>query len=128
MRRPTVDDVLLARVFLLVLVAVGGYCFCLPRPAATISLPPCPCYQLTQVPCPGCGMTRACMRLVQGDLTGAWCHHPFSLVVVGLAIGVAVVPTWLRSVWQQLPWWLRNTVVAAAFVLLLGHWLWRLTG
>lgn len=36
----------------------------------------CPIYRLTGVPCPGCGMTRALMRLCVFDFASAWYYHP----------------------------------------------------
>ena len=40
----------------------------------------CPTYSCTGLYCPGCGMTRAGMALVQGDFSSAFSHHPFSLL------------------------------------------------
>ncbi len=47
----------------------------------------CPVFRVTGLRCPGCGMTRALLALVRGDVAAAFGHHPLSLVVlpVGLA-------------------------------------------
>lgn len=50
----------------------------------------CPFANLTGHPCPGCGMTRAALRLVQGDLLGALRLHPLSPLCVPVALVVAL--------------------------------------
>lgn len=37
----------------------------------------CPAVLITGLPCPGCGMTRAFIRLLHLDFAGAWQMHPF---------------------------------------------------
>jgi hypothetical protein len=49
--------------------------------------PACPVAFFLRVPCPGCGLTRATLRLAQGDLAGALAFHP--LVPVALPLVVA---------------------------------------
>ncbi|MFO0659517.1 MAG: DUF2752 domain-containing protein [Polyangiaceae bacterium] len=39
-------------------------------------IPVCPTSILLHQPCPGCGLTRATLRLLQGDLSGALAWHP----------------------------------------------------
>ncbi len=46
----------------------------------------CPFRLATGGYCPGCGMTRAVGRLIQGDLTGSWQMHPFLLLLVGQVV------------------------------------------
>ena len=41
----------------------------------------CPLLRVFSIPCPGCGMTRACLRLVMLDFAGAWYYHPLVFVV-----------------------------------------------
>ena len=41
---------------------------------------------MTGYPCPGCGMTRAALRLLRFDFLGAWEMHPFIYAVVILVI------------------------------------------
>ena len=36
----------------------------------------CPIKELTGIPCPGCGMTRAYLSLLQGDISAAFAFHP----------------------------------------------------
>ena len=37
----------------------------------------CPTVLFTGLPCPGCGMTRAFVKLLHLDFAGAWTMHPF---------------------------------------------------
>lgn len=48
----------------------------------------CPWKAATGLPCPGCGLTRASIWLVRGDIAGALKFHPFAPVAV---IGIALV-------------------------------------
>lgn len=57
-----------------------------------------PCYftQLTGLPCPGCGMTRAASAWMRGDISAALRLHPFSplLIIIGILISAgALLPT-----------------------------------
>jgi len=42
----------------------------------------CPVAELLGVPCPGCGLTRAALALVAGDVAGALRLHPLSLALI----------------------------------------------
>lgn len=48
----------------------------------------CPFALLTGTACPGCGLTRAGVALVRGDVAGAFAFHPL-VVPVALALGAA---------------------------------------
>ena len=37
---------------------------------------PCVYLHFLHIPCPGCGMTRACLRALQLDFAGAFSSHP----------------------------------------------------
>ena len=37
---------------------------------------PCVYLYFLHIPCPGCGMTRACLRALQLDFSGAFSYHP----------------------------------------------------
>ena len=73
--------------------------------AASILLPPpgldgqighvpslCPFYNLTGLPCPGCGLTRAFVCLGHGQWREAWHWHPLALPIL-----LIFVLLWLRS-------------------------------
>jgi len=50
----------------------------------------CPILQFTGIPCPGCGMTRSFLALIQGDLKGAIAFHIFGPFVFAACIGFAI--------------------------------------
>jgi hypothetical protein len=62
--------------------------------AALAGAPLCPMAALLGIPCPGCGLTRATLALLHGNLGAALHLHPLVLVLAptySLAIGVAVL-------------------------------------
>ncbi|MCU1428195.1 MAG: hypothetical protein JWL83_2195 [Actinomycetia bacterium] len=77
----------------------------------------CPLRSLTGIPCPFCGMTRAVVAAVHGDLVASLRFNPAGVLLVALAI--AMVIGW-RAQRVRLPAWL----VPAAFALL---WTYNLT-
>jgi uncharacterized protein YjeT (DUF2065 family) len=63
----------------------------------TLHLPSweCPFFKLTGVPCPGCGLTRACMLLLRGDLRDSIRFHAFAplfLVLISILIVGMLLP------------------------------------
>lgn len=52
-----------------------------------------------RIPCPGCGMTRATMALLHGDIAHAFALHPLSPLIVPLAAGLLLSQgaTYLRT-------------------------------
>lgn len=58
----------------------------------------CPFEALTGIPCPGCGMTRAILNLVAGDIGGAAAYNPFCFFLV-FTVAVSILPSrWLAKV------------------------------
>lgn len=43
------------------------------------------------IPCPGCGMTRAAVELLHGDVGGALHFHPLAPVIVPVYVGILAV-------------------------------------
>jgi hypothetical protein len=41
----------------------------------------CVIYSVTGIPCPSCGMTRACFSLLNGDFAASFHYHPLLIVV-----------------------------------------------
>jgi hypothetical protein len=93
-----------------------------------VRLLPCLVQSTVHVPCPGCGMTRACVALARGELAQAWSLHPFAYLLVPLSLLVACWPTRTRGAWLRAPSGLRATVSALAICACLGLWLSRLLG
>jgi hypothetical protein len=44
----------------------------------------CPFYEMTGRPCPGCGLTRSCLSLAQGEVAQSLQHHALGPVFVGI--------------------------------------------
>ena len=113
----------LARLFLIGLGAVGLYTAVSEISAEAVSLIPCIFHSLTELVCPGCGMTRACVALVHGKFGAAWHYHPFSFLIVGLAIAVAFFPMRLRDTWSRRSLATQNVIVIGGIILCLSLWL-----
>ena len=116
----------LARLFLIGLGAVGLYTAVSEISTENVSLIPCIFHSLTKLACPGCGMTRACVALVQGKFGIAWYYHPFSFLVVGLAIASAFFPMRLKQRWRRYSSATQNLVVISGIILCLSIWLIRI--
>lgn len=74
------------------------------------------------MPCPGCGVVRACLALAAGHVRVAWALNPFAFAVVPVGIvelAWMVVPRLPR--WRYPPW-----LVIVAAVLLVAFWAGRL--
>lgn len=70
------------------------------------ALPLCPLANLTGWPCPSCGLTRATLALLQGDVAGALALHPLAPLVL-LLLSVFASGAWLGYVrtGQPVPPW-----------------------
>jgi len=95
-------------------------------PPSDVHLLPCPLKTVTGLPCPGCGMTRACLSLARGELEAAWTYHPFAFPLVPLATGVALWPRGTRVAWARVPELLRRVLLGGGIVLCLLLWISRL--
>src|SRR5713101_578734 len=73
---PPISPVLRDRKFTFVLVGATGLHVAL----VSLGLPSweCPFFRLTGIPCPGCGLSRATMLLLKGDLAGSLRFHAFA--------------------------------------------------
>jgi hypothetical protein len=77
----------------------------------------CPLRALTGIPCPFCGMTRACVAAVHGHLATSLAFNPAGVLVVIAAVVALVRPQLLTRV--RLPMW----AVALAIGTL---WIWNI--
>ena len=116
----------LARLFLIGLGVVGIYTTISEISPADVSLLPCILHLVTDVPCPGCGMTRVCIALTQGHFADAWRYHPFSYLIIGLATGSAFFPMWIKNTWTHCSPTIRNTIAIGGIVLCLSTWTYKL--
>ena len=113
----------LARLFLLGLGGVGLYMAFSSSSGEELAIIPCPFRLVTDLECPGCGMTRSCLALAQGEFVSAWNFHPFSFFLVALAVGVGFFPTASRSLWNRLSPMARGLFFFSLVALCLGRWI-----
>ena len=66
----------------------------------------CPFKFITGIPCPACGLTRACVSLTFGDIQGAFHYHPLWPVVVPTVLvellngfGLIKLPKKFNNIW-----------------------------
>jgi hypothetical protein len=90
-------------------------------------LPPCAWHAWTGWPCPGCGTTRAIVRLLHADPAGAIALNPLSACgAMAFVAGGLLAPVWLAcggpapSVAVRL----RAGWSAALAILFLANWAW----
>jgi hypothetical protein len=95
-------------------------------PVVAPGLPPCFFHQVTGLPCPTCGGTRATLALLSGDVPGALHANPLAAVALVVLVGgglvagaIAVVGRGLREP-ERIPGWARAAVV----LVLAANWLW----
>ena len=62
--------------------------------AVDSDFPLCPMAGSLGIPCPGCGLTRATLALLHGDVGAALHLHPLVLLLTPLVISVASATAW----------------------------------
>ncbi len=82
----------------------------------------CPIRYATGVPCPGCGMTRAWLAVLHGDLAAAFAYHPL-FWAVPLAVALALARVAARQKNFQRAFDIALAAIAVAFIAL---WMIRL--
>jgi hypothetical protein len=95
---PPISPVLRDRKFTLVLVGATGLHIAL----VSLNLPSweCPIFRLTGIPCPGCGLSRATMLLLKGDLSGSLRFHAFAPVFLFAIIALILSVVLPKSILQ----------------------------
>lgn len=79
---------------------------------------PCPFRFFTGIPCPGCGMTRAYITLLEGDVMGAFAFHPLWPLIPVAGVLLAVFHGEKRKLG-------RNLTVWVTVLLMIGVYLYR---
>ncbi|MCK5804624.1 MAG: DUF2752 domain-containing protein [Lentisphaeria bacterium] len=64
---------------------------------------PCPFDRAFDLPCPGCGLTRAFCAIGHGEFGAAWAFNPFAYVFYVGAVGAVLWPlvVWRRPDWER---------------------------
>jgi hypothetical protein len=101
-------------------------------------LPLCPFANFLGMPCPGCGMTRATLALLSGDVSDALAFQPLIALVLPLAalLGAGASLGYLKSGSPIPPWYASHPRFARGVewaagcvaVALIGVWLARFAG
>jgi hypothetical protein len=73
---------------------------------------------VTGIPCPLCGMTRACIAAVHGHLGASLAFNPGGLLVIAVAIAALVRPRWL--VRARPPVWMMVGALGALWIWNIG--------
>jgi hypothetical protein len=105
--------------------------------AVHVDFPLCPLASTCGIPCPGCGLTRATVALLHGDVGAAfhfhplvWLLSPLFIVFVGSAVFELVRSPSLAPRRARIRWASRTTSLVATGILLLtlSVWLARFAG
>ena len=123
MLKQTRNSVLLAKMFLILLVLAGIYIRLSGQALETIYFLPCIFKGVTDIPCPGCGMTRACLAILQGEFSTAWRYHPFSFLLIGLSILIVFQPEYTQETWVAISLIKQKIIVSTLILLCLSLWL-----
>ena len=80
----------------------------------------CSFYNLTGLPCPGCGLSRSMVAAAHGDLAGSWDHHRlgaltlfYVLLQLLFRIGMLTAPAVTRQLLGGGTWLNRGLIVLA---------------
>jgi hypothetical protein len=66
----------------------------------------CPLRAITGIPCPFCGMTRACVAAMHGHVGASLTFNPGGIVVLALAVALLIRPAWLRFLRRPAVFWI----------------------
>lgn len=81
---------------------------------------PCTFAEVTGLPCPGCGLTRATSALLRGEWRASFLFHPFAggFVLIGMAVmaGAVMPPSWVESLTAKVDFFERRTKLPAIFL------------
>jgi hypothetical protein len=110
-----------------------------PRRLAThtqLGMSPCGFYQMTDVPCPSCGMTTSFALLMHGDLVNSLRANAAGTLLA--LLGLAAIPWSLVSAWRGRYLWIANldrvvlVLIYLITFIMIVRWLciggWRLLG
>ena len=83
-----------------IILIIGGYTSIFLFQTHQVGFITCPIRNLTGIPCPGCGMTRATIELLNGNIAQSLKHNllciPFSLTII-LSVTVLAIDTFKKT-------------------------------
>ena len=74
----------------------------------------CPLRTVTGIPCPFCGMTRACVAAMHGHIGASLAFNPAGVVVLILAVALLIRPAFLRFL--RRPAWFWTLTIGALWI------------
>jgi hypothetical protein len=80
----------------------------------------CPFAQIFGIPCPGCGMTRAALLFLNGDIAASFRMHPLALPSVLVSVALIGATIWVTAKHGTLEAMWRDRVGRAAVLLFVG--------
>ena len=82
----------------------------------------CPFKALTGLPCPGCGMTRAFLHLIEGDVAGAFHFHPlFWLVPLLFIVVIFRHKSFVSKIYDSRKFWLGGIILVLGVYAIRGY-------
>lgn len=97
---------------------------------------PCLIKQITHVPCPSCGSSRAVLTILQGDIMQSLYWNPFGLIILAIMV---ISPLWMAydlvskrntffNAYQHAERLLRiKWVTVTGIILVLTNWIWNIS-
>lgn len=102
--------------------------------ALLVDMPMCPTAAMFGIPCPGCGLTRATLALLHGEIRSALRFHPLVFLAAPMYFGVigSLAFGYVRGGVEKLPTARLSKIISAfaivTFVLLMLVWAARFFG
>ncbi|MCG9127510.1 DUF2752 domain-containing protein [Candidatus Poribacteria bacterium] len=116
----------LAKIFICGLIVVGVYSAWVGLVPDQVSLIPCLFHSLTNIPCPGCGMTRACLSITQGNFLQAYMFNPFAFLLIGIAVCVGFFSNKTKYIWGRFSNKTQNWILILCLGMCLSTWLFKI--
>lgn len=120
------NHIVISRFFLVGLGLAGLYTSVCGKTPDTVTFIPCIFKSITTIPCPGCGMTRACLSITHGQFADALRFNPFSFFLITLAFCVAFFPVQFKHLWTNYSIKTQNIILMIGITFCLCTWVYKL--